>query len=90
MEPIRVTVGQYDVVEFSEYNGKLQITLGYVSNGGDWKPKFCKREFGKGNEKLVPLRIELGLVSEAGATLARVADLVQERGSQTPDEDVPF
>jgi hypothetical protein len=90
MEPIRVKINQYDIVEFSDYKGTLQITVGYMSKDGSWKPKFCKREFGKENWRDVPLRIELGSLSEAGATLARVADLVQESGSNGPDGDVPF
>jgi hypothetical protein len=87
MEPVQVTLNQYDVVEFSEYNGKLQITLGYRDRSGVWKPKFCKREFGKGNERDVPLRIELGDMRSAKIVLAGV---IEAMGDHQPKDDPPF
>jgi hypothetical protein len=89
MNPVQVTLNQYDVVEFSEYNGKLQITLGYRDKSGVWKPKFCKREFGKGNERDVPLRIELGEIRSAALVLTSVAEAIMSPSKKNED-DIPF
>jgi len=56
-----IRINKYDVVKLED-KGQYgyQLTLGYEDRDGEFKPKFCKREFGKGNEKTVPVSISLG------------------------------
>ena len=56
-----IRINKYDVVKLED-KGQYgyQLTLGYEDRDGEFKPKFCKREFGKGNIKNVPVSISLG------------------------------
>jgi len=56
-----IRINKYDVVKLED-KGQYgyQLTLGYEDRSGEFKPKFGKREFGKGNEKTVPISIPLG------------------------------
>jgi len=64
-------VDQYSSVQLEEYKGKWSLILGYEDRSGAFKPKFCKQEFGKGNEKTVPIRIPLGDSKEEAAAVLK-------------------
>jgi len=77
-----IKINQYDCIELSEYNGNYSITLGYEDKSGTFEAKWCKREFGKGNEKNVPVKVPLGDKDSAVAALETfVAEL---KGEETP------
>jgi len=84
-----VRINKYDVIRL-ENDGQYGWTLklGYESKDGDFKVKFCKREFGKGNEKTVPLSIPLG--ENPSDVLKTLLSQIEGSGSQNETEDVPF
>jgi len=90
-----ITVGKskVDVEDGGEYGFK--IVEGWENRDGDFKPNFCKRQFGKdAPEKNVPLSIKIGENATAAAANLRVlADQIDGgRGAagKFPDTDVPF
>ena len=91
-----ITVGKskIEVEDGGEYGFK--IVEGWENRDGDFKPNFCKRQFGKdAPEKTVPLSIKIGENASAAAENLRVlADQIDGgRGAseQGPmPEDVPF
>jgi len=80
-----IRINKYDVIKL-ENKGQYgyQITLGYEDRDGEFKPKFCKREFGKNNEKTVPVSISLG---EKPVTILKA--LLSQVTGNAPD-DPPF
>jgi len=79
-----IRINQYDVIKLDD-QGKYgwALMLGYEKDG-EFKPKFCKREFGRDNEKTVPVSVPLG--ADPMATLNEL--LAQMSGA--PDDDIPF
>jgi hypothetical protein len=79
MDTIRIN--KYNVVQLSEYNGTWSLVLGWEDKGGNFKPTFCEREFGKGNLKKVPVKIELGDKAKAIEVLSA---FIEELGGSVP------
>jgi hypothetical protein len=61
---MHIKINDYDAVDLQEgkgkYAGTFSLVLGYEDAAGNFKPKFCKREFGKDNEKTVPVMVPVG------------------------------
>lgn len=77
-----IEIDKYSVTGIEDYNGKLSIVLGYEKDG-EFKPKWCKQEFGKGNEKNVPVKIPLGDKEKAMEILGFLMEQVDS--SDAPD-----
>lgn len=89
-EPFIITDEQYQrgfVLE--EYNGKYSLALAHRYNDKIFK-EWCKREFGKGNEKNVPVKVEIGNREEAIANLLLVLGELGYKPPVAGEEDVPF
>jgi hypothetical protein len=78
-------INEWDCIELNEYKGNYEITLGYAKKDGSFGVKFCKREFGKGNEKNVPVKIPLGDKEKAISVLRSLLEELE-----STDDDVPF
>ena len=78
-----IRINQWDYIKVENSNYGWQIMLGYEDKAGEFKPKFCKREFGKGNEKTTPISVPLGEnpVEVLKTLLAMV---------ESPEEESPF
>ncbi len=62
-----ITIDKYATLDLQEGTGKYEGTFslfeGWVGRDGDFKKNWCKREFGKVNEKTekdVPVSVKLG------------------------------
>ena len=69
-----IEINRYNYVKIEEYNGMYSLILGYKDKDGEFKPKWCKMEFGKGNERNVPVKIPLGNRDQAGEVLSKLID----------------
>jgi hypothetical protein len=79
-----IQVNEYDYIDIEDYNGKKSLVLGYEKKDGSFGVKWCKMEFGKGNEKNVPVKIPLGNAEQAIDILQTL--IIELQG----DEKAPF
>lgn len=66
-----IEVDQYTAVKLED-GGKYGYKLieGYVDKAGEFRPSFCKRQFGKNaEEKKAPVCVKLGDATKAAAVL---------------------
>jgi hypothetical protein len=88
-DPIRIN--DYDMVKLEEYNGKFSLVLGYEAKDGSFKVKWSKQEFGKGNEKNVPVKVPLGDKPSAVMVLGMwLRELDGGERAQDGEENAPF
>jgi hypothetical protein len=95
-----ITIDKWARLQLDEYNGTFKIVEGWENRDGEFKPSFCKREFGgKDNrtEKNVPVSVKIGDRETAIETLCNL--LYQLTGEQyraqtdeptRQDDDIPF
>ena len=87
-----IKVGKSTVI--AQDNGQYGFKLieGWLNKDGDFKPNFCKRQFGKdAPERNVPVSIGIGENAKDAATnLRRLADQVENMDVRAADDDVPF
>ncbi|MDD5062070.1 MAG: hypothetical protein PHN44_07315 [Candidatus Marinimicrobia bacterium] len=87
-----INIDKWTRLQLDEYNGILKIVEGWENRDGEFKPSFCKREFGgKDNrtEKTAPVAVKLG--DKATAIEALVYMLYQLTGDQyRPQSDDPI
>jgi hypothetical protein len=96
MRPIKIN--NWEDGRLEVYNGKISLVLGYLDKNGEFKPKFCKREFGKDRiEKVAPLSLPLGdNKTEAIVFLNGLIEELKEEsqnqptGRPYPGNDIPF
>ena len=80
-----ITVDKYVSVTAECYNNVWSVKEGWVNKDGEWKPNFCKREFGKDKiEKKAPVSVRLG---DKETALAVLRELYSEISG---GESVPF
>jgi hypothetical protein len=66
-----IEVDQYTAIKMED-GGQYGFKLleGYVDKAGEFKPSFCKRQFGKDRpEKVAPISVKLGDAEHAAAAL---------------------
>jgi hypothetical protein len=84
-----IKIDQYTVIEIRD-NGQygFQILEGWVDKDGNFKPNFCKREYGKDKVvKTVPVSVKLG--DKAKALEALKLFIATIEGGFT-DDGIPF
>jgi len=79
-----ITIDKYTSLEIREFNGTYSIMEGWINQNGEFKPNFCKREFGKKGEKVektVPVTIKCG----SKETLINLANyILSQYGEEAP------
>jgi hypothetical protein len=90
---MEITIDKYTVIRIEDGGQHgFKLLEGWINRDGEFKPSFCKREFGaKGSkqEKVVPVSVKLGnadQMRELASALLVAADSVKQRN----EEDVPF
>ena len=96
---MEIKVDQWTALKLED-GGKYgwKLMEGYINNGGDFKPSFCKREIGKKGEKTektMPVSVKLGDRETAIRVLRSLLDELGPVGEATPhapipDDDIPF
>jgi len=86
-----IKVGKSTVIAQDNKQYGFKLIEGWLNKDGEFKPNFCKRQFGKdAPERNVPVSIGIGENSkEAAANLRKIADQIEASGP-LPDDDVQF
>ena len=89
-----ITIGK-STISLEEYNGSYSLVEGWINREGEFKPNWCKRQFGKdAPEKNVPVKINCGdkdgLKSLAHFILEYLGETEEPDEPFTHDEDLPF
>lgn len=80
-----ITVTDKVSIEVENYNNIYSIKEGWINRNGEFKPNFCKKEFGKEKvEKTVPVSVRIG---DKGTALSVLREVYREISG---DEEVPF
>jgi len=84
-----ITVTDKVSVEVENFNGMFSLKEGWIDRGGNFKPNFCKKQFGKNApEKTVPVSVRIGDAGTAPAVLREIYRKVT--GGKDIDDDAPF
>jgi len=74
----------HDAIKSGEYQGKTQITLGYMDKSGAFRPKFIAKKDGS----VLPASITFDTFEDAAGVLETILREVKSKIKTT--DDVPF
>lgn len=88
---MEITIDKYTVIRIED-GGQYGFKLleGWINRDGEFKPSFCKREFGKAGskqEKTIPVSVKIGnadTMRELAAALLAAADNVKPQNGENP------
>lgn len=93
-------VDKFTSLDITERNGKYSLLEGWEGQSGEFKPNFCKREFGKKGEKVektAPVFINIGDKAQAIEVAVWMYEYLTGKPmgepyqrQDIPDADVPF